>query len=173
MNFMIFFKAIFDVYISYLASFDRSKCLAGVCPCTKFSGHSPLPLEGHCMRLNLKDFPLPLHQRPTPTMPGALFFLLVPNQYDDWTAELGAKPLKRWPEVRVGLLHSFLFCQHVRVLAVANKERRKELRHLFSPIIDDGPCLMSLLDAFVTLCITFAKAPRIGWFEKAAYSHDM
>lgn len=74
MNFMIFFKAIFDIYISYLASFDRSKCLAGVCPCTKFSGHSPLPLEGHCMRLNLKDFPLPLHQRPTPTMPGALFF---------------------------------------------------------------------------------------------------
>lgn len=31
-------------------------------------------------------------------------------------------------------------------ISSCNKERRKELRHLFSPIIDDGLCLMSLRD---------------------------
>ena len=85
------------------------------------------PASGHCMRLNLKDFPLPLHQRP-PTMPGALFFLLVPNHmtiellnWEQTIEKMTGSQSGNLGGSFVFILPSFLFCQHVRASAVATK----------------------------------------------------
>ena len=69
----------------------------------------------------------PLHQRP-PTMPGALFFLLVPNHMTievlNW--EQTIEKMTGSQSGNLGgsfmlILPSFLFCQHVRASAVATK----------------------------------------------------
>ena len=156
--------SMFNVFhdISCLASFDRSKCLAGVCPCTKFSGHSPLPrgiacvwisriFRCHCISGLQQCLEL-------------CFFLLVPNHMTiellNWEQTIekmtGSRSGNLWCSFML-ILPSLLFCQHVRASAVATKNGGRNYD-------------ISLARSLMMEVVSCHSLKNFGWFEEAKYS---